>query len=178
MNDPANQGTGGPPPVSLEHPPTEADIAARQQLIGARIARQVDLLGYILVLIGLVGAVAALQALASGIKIDEAFAAALLPVGAGLIARSRVAANLTFFAMCGAIAYTALLVWHGPRVDAMFGGGGQLELHVRLLFGALLLILPAWGLRTLVRGMRLQLFDANPLRMPGVRGADTKDDRP
>ena len=168
----------GPVPVTAANPPSEADVAARQQLIATRIARQVDLLGYLFFVLGAVGAVAALGTLLTGVKSNEAFAVLLLPVGAGLLARGRLAANLTFVICCAGLAAVVLLMWFGPQVGGPFGGGGHLDPEYRLLFGALLGVVPVWALRTLLRGVRIRLFDAKPLRMPGVRGQEQPGDRP
>lgn len=176
----------GPTPVSALHPPTQADIAARQQLIATRIARQVDLLGYLLVVVGVFGAFAAYGALLAGNATDQAYATFALPIGAGLVARGRLAANLTFLVCCAALAAIVLLVYYGPQTD--YGFGPRLAVEKRLVFGAVLAVVPIWGLRTLLRGVRIRLFDAKPLRMPGVRGeeqqgdasghAPNRDDRP
>jgi len=173
--NPTDDTEKGPTPVSALHPPTEADRAARQQLIAMRIARQVDLLGYLLVVVGVVGAFAAYGTLATGNSTNQAFAALVLPVGAGLVARGRLAANLTFLVCCAALAGIALLVYYGPQTGG-FGFDGSLPVEERLLFGAVLAVVPIWGLRTLLRGVRIRLFDAKPLRMPGVRGEQQPDD--
>lgn len=156
------------PPVSSQHPPTEADIAARQQLVALRVARQVDLVGYLFFSVGALSALSLVLAVFGVTELWFGLPVLLLPLGAGLLARGRVAANLTFVVglsgLAGAITYAFLGQPEGAPIPLEDG------LADRLVHTALLAVLPLWILRTLMRGVRVRLFDARPLRMPTVPG--------
>jgi len=149
----------------------ESERDRRARTVEARLGLQLDVLGALLVLAGAFFGVGAWLGLFTVDPSIVGAGALLFPIGAGLMARSKLAANLAFLLAAGAIVIASVSVVLYAVGSQAFDFESSLDprgeaIAARVVDGLLACIVPLWSLRILWLAHELRLFDARALEHP------------